>query len=398
MLITGFTADRMLEIENGTVVDGDIDSTGHLMLVRKDGTKIDAGYFGFSAQTMPGPTDFNTITQPGSYVFLVSTDVAASANAPIADAFGFTPGKSGILLVEGNSNWIRQTWTNYNNAQDTLVRVKTNNWYAWAPANKAATQTSQGLIEIATNTEVATGTDATRAVTPAGLASMNYAVNNAGYDYLQTVMFTSSGTFTKASYPGLKAVRVKVVGGGGAGGTSQAAAAGNHSGSGGGGGGGYAEKLITAASLATSETVTVGAGGNNTSGTTGYSGGTSSFGTKAVATGGGGGETGDNTPLMIVGVGGNGGIGTTGDILAAGGAGGNGGGYATLGHGGPGGSSALGGGGQAVYSGSGAGRTAGNSGRAYGGGGSGSQTNASSTSAISGGVGAPGVVIVEVYI
>jgi len=38
-----------------------------------------------------------------------------------------------------------------------------------------------------------------------------------GYTYHSTVYFTSSGSFTKASYPWLRAIRVKVVGGGGGG-------------------------------------------------------------------------------------------------------------------------------------------------------------------------------------
>lgn len=40
--ITGFTADRMLEIEDGTVVDGEIIGD-HLILTKHDGTQIDTG-------------------------------------------------------------------------------------------------------------------------------------------------------------------------------------------------------------------------------------------------------------------------------------------------------------------------------------------------------------------
>ena len=38
----------------------------------------------------------------------------------------------------------------------------------------AASATERGIVELATNSEVATGTDATRAITPAGLASLGY--------------------------------------------------------------------------------------------------------------------------------------------------------------------------------------------------------------------------------
>lgn len=41
--ITGLTADRMLEIEGQSIIDGTIDPSGHLILTKFDGTTIDAG-------------------------------------------------------------------------------------------------------------------------------------------------------------------------------------------------------------------------------------------------------------------------------------------------------------------------------------------------------------------
>lgn len=40
--ITGLTAERMIEIEDASIVDGEI-LGGHLILTRHDGTQIDAG-------------------------------------------------------------------------------------------------------------------------------------------------------------------------------------------------------------------------------------------------------------------------------------------------------------------------------------------------------------------
>lgn len=48
--VTGFTADRMLAIEASSVVDGEVVS-GHLILIKHDGTQIDAG----SVAGPPGP-------------------------------------------------------------------------------------------------------------------------------------------------------------------------------------------------------------------------------------------------------------------------------------------------------------------------------------------------------
>lgn len=113
------------------------------------------------------------------------------------------------------------------------------------------------------------------------------------YRYVDTVYFTSSGTFTKASYPWLRAIKATVIGGGGGSAGVPATTTGESGVAGCGGGGAGTETFITdIASLSASETITVGAGGSGgTSGATGSSGGASvAFG--ATAGGGFGGEAG----------------------------------------------------------------------------------------------------------
>jgi len=60
--ITGLTAERMLEIEAASVVDGDVVS-GHLILTKQDGSTIDAGtVVGPAGPTGPaGPAGFSAI-------------------------------------------------------------------------------------------------------------------------------------------------------------------------------------------------------------------------------------------------------------------------------------------------------------------------------------------------
>src|SRR5690606_33273572 len=106
------------------------------------------------------------------------------------------------------------------------------------------------------------------------------------YLYMGTLYYTSSGTFKKADYPGLRAVKVKAQGGGGAGGGRQG---GVTSVGAGGGGGGYGEKFILADDLAPSESITVGTGGAGRAANSGLGGSASSFGSHVVARGGGGG-------------------------------------------------------------------------------------------------------------
>jgi hypothetical protein len=144
-----------------------------------------------------------------------------------------------------------------------------------------------------------------------------------GYLYRQTVYFTSSGTFTKATYPWLRAIRVKVQGAGGGGGGSAATGAGQAAVGGSGGGGAYAESFITnIAGLSASETVTVGAGGAGgaAGANAGSAGGASSFGALVSANGGNPGGSGVAiSPPARNGSEGAGGTTATGDLIIAGG-------------------------------------------------------------------------------
>jgi hypothetical protein len=114
-----------------------------------------------------------------------------------------------------------------------------------------------------------------------------------GYRYNSTVYFTSNGTFTKATYPWLRAIRVKVQGAGGGGPGVGATGAGVAAVGQNGAGGAYAESFITdIAGLSASVTVTIGAGGAGgaAGGNNGSAGGNASFGALVSANGGGGGE------------------------------------------------------------------------------------------------------------
>ena len=215
-------------------------------------------------------------------------------------------------------------------------------------------------------------------------------IDTDGYSYKQTVTFTANGTFTKASYSWLRAVRVKCVGGGGASGAAIGAGTGQSQ-SAGGGGGAYAESFILVGSLGTSETVTVGTAGVGGA-LDGGDGGNSSFGTLVVAEGGKGGERMTSSTGTQVAVSGVGGLASasTGDIKISGSDGTNGrtlSGVVTY--------TADGGGSQmagSTRSRSTAGT--GQAGKSYGGGASGAVATATTNN---GGNGAAGIVIVELY-
>ncbi len=90
---------------------------------------------------------------------------------------------------------------------------------AFANIKQAATDTATGVVELATNAETVTGTDTTRAVTPAGVAAVIATLSNASAGRLiDAQYFSASGTWNKPV--GTNAVLVFVTAGGGSGATA----------------------------------------------------------------------------------------------------------------------------------------------------------------------------------
>lgn len=226
-----------------------------------------------------------------------------------------------------------------------------------------------------------------------GTGNLSFRRTSVGLQQLLT--FTTAGTFnfTKAAFPGLTRLRVRVIGGGGAGAGANADA-GESVSRAGGGGGGYSESVLNAADLGASETITVGAGGTNVAGNTdGDSGNQSSFGGFVMARGGQGAvavmPSGVNPDARAGSPGGSAGLG---QITTAGGSGGpcirtS----ATVVLGGAGGDSGGGYGQGGIAR---AGDTDGADGRGYGGGGGGATSTGGNFSA---GDGATGAVFIELY-
>ncbi|EIA2037550.1 phage tail protein [Escherichia coli] len=199
--------------------------------------------------------------------------------------------------------------------------------------------------------------------------------------WLNTRVFTSSGTYTPT--PGTKRIRVTITGGGGGGGGCKAIS--NNEtffGAGGGAGGTVITTLILTKD---SYPVTIGAGGaGGVSAKNGLKGGDSSFGSVIAPGGEGGGKSGvTNTN------GGNGGVPSTGGINIIGGNGGDG-QSGNIGVSGEGGTSHWGGGGRA-------GAGGGVSGKAYGSGGGGAYDAGYSGTSMTGGKGAAGICIIEEF-
>lgn len=155
------------------------------------------------------------------------------------------------------------------------------------------TNTVKGLVELATVAEAVLAMATDKAITPAGLGAFK-AELSAGYRLVETQYLNVTGPFVKATYPWLRAIRVRAIGGGGGSAGSNTTAAAQASIGGSGGGGSLAEAfIINIAGLAASVDVTRGAGGTaGAAGANGGAGGTSSFGTLVVAGGGAAGTAG----------------------------------------------------------------------------------------------------------
>lgn len=199
--------------------------------------------------------------------------------------------------------------------------------------------------------------------------------------WVNTRVFTSSGTYTPT--PGTKRIRVTITGGGGGGGGCQAISSNETFFGAGAGAGGTVITILTPTQ--NSYPVTIGAGGaGGVSATNGTSGGNSVFASLIAPGGAGGGKVGvTNTN------GGNGGVPSTGDIRITGGNGGDG-QYGNISVSGEGGTSYWGGGGRA-------GAGGGVSGKAYGSGGGGAYDAGYSGTSMTGGKGADGVCIIEEF-
>ncbi|EFB3556173.1 TPA: carbohydrate kinase [Escherichia coli] len=199
--------------------------------------------------------------------------------------------------------------------------------------------------------------------------------------WVNTRVFTSSGTYTPT--PGTKRIRVTITGGGGGGGGCQAISNNETFFGAGGGAGGTIISIMTPTQ--NSYPVTIGAGGaGGVSATYGINGGNSLFASLIAPGGAGGGKSGVTSTN-----GGNGGVPSTGDINIIGGCGGDG-QSGNIGVSGEGGTSYWGGGGRA-------GAGGGVSGKAYGSGGGGAYDAGYSGTSMTGGKGAAGICIIEEF-
>jgi|GEM_PF-5529275 len=209
---------------------------------------------------------------------------------------------------------IMAQWANSIQAEivNTITKAGlTPNYGQWAQLGAAvekmileaplATTDQAGRIELATDAEVAGGSDANRAVTPAGLSGALLA----GRGWRANQTWATPGTFSFSVPAGVRQLYIEVWGAGG--GAGHIGTDSNWLG-GGGGGGGHARGSypVTPGQILS---IVVGQGGTlGTAAADGGNGGVSSVGSLISATGGAGGKRSSGT--SATGVGGLGGVGS----------------------------------------------------------------------------------------
>ena len=291
------------------------------------------------------------------------------------------------MLMSGASGapqWSTSTYPLTNAVNTLLYASSANVMAALATADNGALVTSSGgvpsILALGNLKLLATNSSGT-------IAARAFSVN------VQT--FVASGTYTPST--GMIVCEVVAVAGGGAGGGATVTTSAQYSAGAGGGAGEIGQGIFSAATIGASQTVTIGAAGTPASATTGGAGGTTSLGALLTALGGsGGGVTSTGSGVSGVG-GGAGGTGGTGGFLHTAGNQGEPGWYAssaTFSISGDGASGPYGSGGKfSVTSTTGSG----NAGRGNGSGGAGS-ANGISQSALSGGAGSIGIMVITEYI
>lgn len=148
--VTVVNAERTLEIEATSIVEGEVNASGHLILQRKDGTPIDVG--AVSGMQLDQGTTYSKVD---AFTYVGDTDPGA---------------------VPDGSVWL-----------DTN-----------AVAGPFASDTQKGLVEFATLAETNAFTDATRGVTPAGLAGLDSRLDALEVTKLQTLALNAN---TEAALP-----------------------------------------------------------------------------------------------------------------------------------------------------------------------------------------------------
>jgi hypothetical protein len=144
--VTGLTAARMLAIEAASIVDGEINGSGHLILTTHGGTQIDAGS---AIGTVPEqdvvkyllPAEYVQATLPNEYPMGVSLLYLSSADATAGGWTNFTTKWGTVRTVKPDGgDDIAQIWMHHHDeTAEPELWIRGGNWSGWSEWRKLAT-------------------------------------------------------------------------------------------------------------------------------------------------------------------------------------------------------------------------------------------------------------------
>jgi hypothetical protein len=199
--VTGMTAEAMLAIRDGTIVDGHFDTAGHIILTKYDGTLIDGGAvlaattgqsgiveLATNAETQAGTDAVRAVTPaglaslPGYRVQIVSgiAESATPAAWPYATSLqsvsagsGWTPNGGAGTIVTESIDSTRTAQTFYENSGGTASTKAWVREYNSAVGGGGWTAWAQMMLMVQLNAASFTQTT-TRGNYPSGLSRLYY--------------------------------------------------------------------------------------------------------------------------------------------------------------------------------------------------------------------------------
>jgi hypothetical protein len=157
--VTGLTAARMLAIEAASIVDGEINGSGHLILTTHGGTQIDAGS---AIGTVPEqdvvkylvPASFVQATLPAAYPMGISLLYLSSADATAGGWTNFTTKWGTVRTVKPDGgDDIAQIWMHHHDeTAEPELWIRGGNWSGWSEWRKLATTVVTDALDIRLDT------------------------------------------------------------------------------------------------------------------------------------------------------------------------------------------------------------------------------------------------------
>lgn len=188
--------------ENGDTIDGVTLATNDRILIKDQASGAENGIYTVNASGAPTrATDANTSAKvtPQMAVRVEAGTANGSRAFCLSNTGSITLGSTSLTFIEAVLGATETGTGVVELATDAETQTGTDTSRAITPANlsaRTATETRTGVVELATDAETQTGTDTARAITPANLTARSASETRTGVVELATDAETQTGTDT----------------------------------------------------------------------------------------------------------------------------------------------------------------------------------------------------------